>query len=338
MAGALPYEKELDRLAATLKAETKVLVTTHIKPEGDALGSLIALHRSLAQLGADSSMYMAETSGVAPEYRFLKALDEVHYGKPPEDSGSRTLCAVDCGNAERVGNDSLVAAAPRIINIDHHSDNTRFGAVNLVAPSASAAAEIIYFLIGKLGGDITAEIAEALYTGILVDSGRFQYSSATPATFRAAASLIEHGADHTQIFRNIYETIPLAKVKLLSRLFANMTMACDGRLAAGVLSRGDFEAAGAEGGLTEGLVDNLRAIKGVEVAALVYARPSEPGGGEYKVSLRSSTDRINVQEIAKTRGGGGHPQAAGFSTGEEPEEIIRYITSEVERALRRRDE
>lgn len=338
MPGETPYKEELQGLAAALKAEKKVLVTTHIKPEGDALGSMIALHRAMTQLGADSAMYMSETDGVAPEYRFLKALDEVHYGTPPGDSGSRTLCAVDCGNAERVGNDSLVASAPRIINIDHHSDNPRYGAVNLVAPEASSASEIVYFLLVELGVEITTEIAEALYTGILVDSGRFQYSAATPATFRVAADLIERGVDHTRIFRNVYETVPLAKVKLLGRMFDNMTIACGGILAVGVLSRADFEESGAGNGLTEGLVDSLRAIEGVRVAALIYARAGEPGG-EYRVSVRSATDAVNVQKIAREKGGGGHPQAAGFSSGDEdPDRIIKYLTDTVSRELSGRKE
>lgn len=333
MAGEIPYKEELQGLAAALKAEKKVLITTHIKPEGDALGSMIALHRAMTQLGADSAMYMSETGGVAPEYRFLKALGEVHYGEAPADSGSRTLCTVDCGNAERIGNDSLVAAAPKVINIDHHSDNPRFGTVNLVAPGASSASEIVYFLVGELGADITAEMAEALYTGILVDSGRFQYSAATPATFRVAAELIERGVDHTAVFRHIYETIPLAKVKLMGRMFENMTIACGGVLAIGVLSRADFEEAGAGNGLTEGLVDGLRAIEGVRVAALVYPRPGEPGG-EYRVSVRSSTGDVNVQKIARDKGGGGHPQAAGFSSGNEgPDNIIKYLIDAVSREL-----
>lgn len=334
MTGEIPYENDLKAVAEALQAETRILVTTHVKPEGDALGSLIALHRALSQAGADSVMYMSEADPIAPEYRFLKALDEAHYETLPGDFRERALCTVDCGNPERVGNDELVKAAPRIINIDHHSDNARFGDVNLVAAGSSSTAEIIYFLMEKLGADITPEIAEALYAGILVDSGRFQYSSTTPVTFQVAADLISRGVDHTAVFRHIYETVPLAKVKLLCRMLDNMTIACDGRLAVGVLAEEDFKEAGAGNGLTEGLVDNLRAIEGVVVAALMYARPATSGRHEYRVSLRSSSDKINVQKIAGARGGGGHPQAAGFSAGdEEPSLIIRYLTDQVAEAL-----
>jgi len=341
-------ESDLDSVADALRQEKKVLITCHVKPDGDALGCLIALHRAMGQLGADSVMYLASTTDIAPEFRWLDGLDEAVSGEAPADASSRTLVSVDCGSAERIGNEELVASAPRIINIDHHGDNTRFGDINLVSGQASSTAEILYFILRQLGVDITEDIAEALYTGILVDSGRFQYSSASPSTFRVAADLIEGGVDHTAIFRKVYETVPLVKARLLCRLLAGMTIACEGRLAVGVLDREDFEAAGAGDGLTEGLVDNLRAIEGVQVAALVYARPQGPGepaaksdqkipaATEYRVSLRSSSDQLDVQKIAKARGGGGHRQAAGYTAEDETAaQIIDYLTESVADALSR---
>ena len=157
-----------------------------------------------------------------------------------------------------------------------------------------------------------------------------------------AADLISRGVDHTAIFHQVYETVPLAKTRLLCRLLTNMTIVCEGRLAIGVLDRGDFEAAGADNGLTEGLVDNLRAIEGVLVASLIYTRPpgsvepgeKDPGQIHYRVSLRSSSGELNVQSIARGKGGGGHNQAAGFTAeGETVDEIIAYITESVSRLL-----
>lgn len=331
----------IDAVADALAREKRVLITCHIKPDGDALGCLIALHRGLEQLGADSVMYIADTGAISPEYQWLPGLDEVIVGEPPGDAAERTLITVDCGNAERIGNEELVSSAPRIINIDHHGDNSRFGDLNLVVGDSSSTAEILYLILRRLGVEITPDIGEALYTGILVDSGRFQYSSASPDTFRAAAGLIEGGVDHTAIFRRVFEAVPLAKSRLLCRLLTNMTIACDGRLAIGVIDRDDFEWAGAGNGLTEGLVDNLRAIEGVEVAVLVYARPAgsvEPGQKDgdkplYRVSLRSSSEELDVQKIAKAKGGGGHRQAAGFTAeGETVDEIIAYLTESVCRA------
>ena len=335
MAHPQSVDKALKAVADALKRETRVLITCHVKPDGDAIGCLIALQRSLSQLGADAVMYMASTEPVAPEWRFLKGLDEVFHGAPPADAAGRTLVCLDCGSAGRVGNDELVAAAGRIINIDHHADNTRFGEINLVVGGASSTAEILYFILGLMDTEITPEIAEALYTGILVDSGRFQYSSASPATFRVAADLIGRGVDHTAVFRAVYERVPLAKTRLYCRMFDNLTLALGGRLAVAVLERSDFEETGTGYGATEGLVDSLRAIDGVEVACLIYARTGEKDGEPfYRLSLRSTSTKANVQRVARLKGGGGHAQAAGASvSGERPEQIIGFLREQVAKVL-----
>ncbi len=326
-------------MAEALLKEKKVLLTTHIKPDGDALGCLIALHQAMVQAGADSIMYLSENRPVAPEYGFLRGLEEVHMGSAPGDAVTRTLVAVDCGNAERIGNDELVRQASRIINIDHHSDNPRYGEVNLVVGDASSTAEIIFFIMEKMGTEITPVIAEALYTGILVDSGRFQYASTSPTTFRIAADLLNAGVDHTAIFRQIFESEPLAKARLRCLMINSISFACDGRLAVGLLENEDFRSTGAGIELTDGLINSLRELEGVEVAALIYALPAEeePGGTPgYRVSLRSSGEAVNVQKIAREMGGGGHPQAAGFTaSGETPDELIRFLGEQVATALRR---
>ncbi|MHB1412740.1 MAG: DHH family phosphoesterase [Thermoleophilia bacterium] len=340
MTASQSIDQALKAVAEALKREPRVLITCHVNPDGDAIGCLIALHRSLTQLGADSVMYISSTEPVAPEWHFLKGLAEVVRGDPPADSGTRTLVCVDCGNAERVGNDQLVAEARRIINIDHHADNTRFGEINLVVGGASSTAEILYFILEQLGAEITPEIAEALYTGILVDSGRFQYSSASPATFRIAADLIGRGVDHTAIFRAVYERVPLSKTRLFCRMFEHLTLALDGRLAVAVLEQADFDQTGTSNESTEGLVDNLRAIDGVMVACLVYARTNHENEGEpfYRLSLRSSSAQVNVQRIARLKGGGGHAQAAGASvSGETASQIIGFLRTEVGRALSETD-
>lgn len=329
-------DRALEAIASALLKEKKVLVTTHTKPDGDGLGCLIALHRAMEQAGADSIMFMSGDSAIAPEFGFLSALEEASCREAPGDASERVLIAVDCGNAERIGNDELIAAVPLIINIDHHGDNSRFGEVNLVVPSASSTAEILYFLFKKMDIEITAEIAEALYTGILMDSGRFQYGSTTPSTLRVAADLMSRGIDHTEIFRNLYESVPLAKARLTCRMIDNLTIACDGRLAIGVLDIRDFEAAGAGVELTDGLVNNLRELEGVQVAALIYERPPNGESEEpyYRVSLRSSSEDVSMQRIAKQKGGGGHKQAAGFSaTDESVQELIDFLTERVGTAL-----
>ncbi len=338
MAASGSVDKALTAVAEALKAETRVLITCHVNPDGDALGSVIALNRALASLGADSIMFLAGTEPVAPEWRFLKGLKEITTGNLPGDHQFRTLIALDCGSADRIGNEELVKAAPQIINIDHHADNTRFGEINLVISQASSTAEILFFIFQKMGAEISAEIAEALYTGILVDSGRFQYASASAATFRVAADLIGRGARHTEIFRHVYETVPLAKTRLFCRMFENLSLGCGGRLAVSVLEAEDFRRTGTSDNLTEGLVDSLRAIEGVMVAALIYSKPGqeEAEAPSYRLSLRSSSSAVNVQRIAKAKGGGGHLQAAGASiTGETAEQIVQFLSDRVERAIAR---
>ncbi len=235
MAASEPADPALEAVADALLSEKKVLVTTHTKPDGDALGSMIAVHRALEQDGVDSIMYLSGDSTIAPEFQFLAALRDVCYRDAPADAGARTLVAVDCGNAERIGNDALLENAPRVINIDHHGDNSRFGDINLVAAGASSTAEIIYLIFQEMGTQITQEIAEALYTGILMDSGRFQYGSTSPSTLRVAADLMSRGVDHTKIFHCLYESVPVAKARLQCRMLDNLTISCDGRLAIGLL-------------------------------------------------------------------------------------------------------
>jgi phosphoesterase RecJ-like protein len=326
-------DQMITEAAEALRRQQKLLLTTHIKPDADALGSMLAVHRALEQLGIDSAMYLADGEGMAPEYRFLQGLDLAHSGELPDDHAERALCALDCGNAERIGNDGLLQAVTTVINIDHHGDNTRFGDINLVDGNASSTAEIIYLVLERMGVEIDAEIAEDLYTGILVDSGRFQYASATAQTFMVASELIARGVDHTKIFRIIYETVPLAKTRLLCSMFARLNLACDGRLAIGVLEEDDFTRDNAEPGMTEGLVDHLRAIAGVEAGALIYRRPPRDDEGDtpvpYRVSLRSSSGAVNVQAIATQMNGGGHKQASGFSSDQPSDDLVEFIIREV---------
>lgn len=327
----------IPEIADALSREKKVLITAHVKPDGDALGSVLALHLALKERGADSVMFFTGHDPIAPDYAFLTALGAAARGTAPADLPERTVIALDAGSAERTGIENVSETAPRIINIDHHVDNTMFGALNLVMPEASSTAEIVYGILKAMGVDITHKMGEAIYTGILVDSGRFQYSSTTPATFRTAAELIELGVDHTAIFRHVYENMPLGKAKLLCRMLSTLVIRCEGRMAAAVLDESAFREVGATTGLTEGLVDNLRAIEGVVVGALIYARIGEADTAveqpRFRVSLRSASEKVNVQRIAKLKGGGGHTQAAGFSADESPEELIDFVAREVSRAL-----
>ena len=239
--------------------------------------------------------------------------------------GERVLLAVDCANERRIGPDSEpLDRAKLVIDVDHHHDNSRFGAVNLVVPDASSTAEIVRDLMRELDVELTPEIAEALYVALVTDTGRFQYTNTTPKALRLAAELVEAGADVHGIFRQVYETVQFAKLKLLARALDRAQLFEGGRLVVSYLLRGDFADVAAEEPYSEGIIDYLRQVEGSEMVALIREPPRDEGPPR-RVSLRSSHDEVDVSAIARQLGGGGHRQAAGFSSSWEIDEIIAFL-------------
>jgi bifunctional oligoribonuclease and PAP phosphatase NrnA len=244
---------------------------------------------------------------------------------PPGDLEERVLLAVDCANARRLGPEpALLERAKLVVDVDHHHDNTRFGSVNLVVADASSTAEIVRDLLRELEVPLTSAIAEALYVGLVTDTGRFQYSNTTPKALRLAAELVEAGADVQGIFRHVYETVQFAKLKLLARALDRAQLFEGGRLLVSHLLRSDFEEVGAEEPYSEGIIDYLRQAEGAELVALIREPPSD-GGPKRRVSLRSSHDEVDVSALARRSGGGGHRQAAGFASEASVEEITEFI-------------
>jgi bifunctional oligoribonuclease and PAP phosphatase NrnA len=304
---------EQEGALAELRAADKLLLTTHENPDGDALGSLLAMHWILQQLGKDSVMYMSPEEFPLPwEYRAW-TFDGIA-GAPPPDVAERTIVFLDCGNIDRMPVDFLQADGLHILNIDHHHDNTRFGTVNLVAPEASSTAEIVYRLAKELGAEITPPIADALYTGLVTDTGKFMYENTSPEAHRMAAELIEAGVEPDQVHRRLYEDLPFRRLQLLQRALASVERHDDGSITMANLVKDDYVATGASEQDSEGVVDHMRAVEGTAVAVLVRELLSEDRNGMRKVSLRATDGRVDVSRIAREFGGGGHPQAAGFST------------------------
>jgi phosphoesterase RecJ-like protein len=310
-----------------LRSRERFLVTSHENPDGDALGSLLAMHLALEQLRKDSVMYLAGETPLPAEYRFLD-LGRLRRTLP-DDHADRALVAVDCAQESRLGPgwEELLARAPITIDIDHHHDNTRFGDVNLVVPEASSTGELLADVFAELGVRLTGELAEPLYTALVTDTGRFQYTNTTPKALRLAADLVEAGADAHKVFQVVYESVEFAKLKLLARALERAEIHEGGRVVVSYLVRGDFAEVGAAEPYSEGIIDYLRAVDGAELAALIREPPSA-GGGVRKVSLRSSTDEVDVSSIARKSGGGGHRQAAGFSSDRSVAEITEFIVRE----------
>jgi bifunctional oligoribonuclease and PAP phosphatase NrnA len=323
---------EQEAVLAELRAADKLLLTTHENPDGDALGSLLAMHWILEQLGKQSVMYMSPDEFPLPwEYRAW-TFDGI-VGTPPPDVAQRTIVFLDCGNIDRMPVDFLQEDGLHILNIDHHHDNTRFGTVNLVVPEASCTAEIVYRLAKELDAEITPPIADALYTGLVTDTGKFMYENTTPEAHRMAAELIEAGVEPHQVHRRLYEDLPFRRLKLLQHALASVERHDDGAITVAHLVKDDYAATGATEQDSEGVVDHMRAVEGTAVAVLVRELLSDDRVGMRKVSLRATDGRVDVSQIARDFGGGGHPQAAGFSTSMPFGQLVERLRSLVRRQL-----
>jgi phosphoesterase RecJ-like protein len=315
-----------------LRKTERVIVLTHENPDGDALGSLVAMQRILTQLGKDSVAYIDPSDFPLPyEYTFLP-LDRV-ISEPPADLPQRTVVFLDCGNLERNPAEAMKDPALRLVNIDHHHDNTRFGAVNLVVPDASSTAEIVWDLMHDLGVRPDREIAEALYVALITDTGRFMYENTGPRAHLMAAELVQAGVDVQSIYRHVYEDVPFGKLVLLARGLSSARRFDDGTLTFATLSEEDFLDSGAEESYSEGVVDHLRAVRGTVVAALVRDRVGAFHNGDgtrpRKVSLRACDDRVDVSRIARLEGGGGHRRAAGFQTTMPDPELVTFLREQI---------
>ncbi len=316
-----------EQVLRAIRAGERFAVVTHENLDGDALGSLVAMQALLRALGKDVVIVIApEEFPLPPEYRFF-ALDGLAT-QAPDDLDSRTAIFLDCGNLDRNPLAALRDAEP-LINIDHHHDNTRFGTVNHVVDEASCTAEIVWDLMGGLGVELTPTIAEALYVGLVTDTGRFSYDSTTPRAHVMAAELIAAGVDVGRIYRQIYEDVPFAKLELLGRALAHAQRFDDERLTVAVLSCGDFAATGSDDSYAEGIVDHLRAVKDTKVAALIREICAGTRAGAHKVSLRASDDDVDVSAIARAFGGGGHRRAAGFTSELPASELVAAIRAQV---------
>jgi bifunctional oligoribonuclease and PAP phosphatase NrnA len=313
---------DLKAIADALRQHDRFLVVTHENPDGDALGSLLAATLALRSLGKDAVMYLAGQTPLPREYAFMPLHGLLR--ESPADAAERVLLAVDCAKEDRIGDEAVLSRAPLVLNVDHHHDNTRFGDVNLIVADASSTGEVLRDLLADLGVDLTPELAEPLYIALVTDTGRFQYANTTPKALRLAAELVEAGADIHAVFQEVYESVEFAKLKLLARALARAEVLEGGRIVVSHLVRADFAEAGASEPYSEGIIDYLRAVEGAELAVLIREQLSS-AVRSYKGSLRASIDELDVSAIARQFGGGGHRQAAGFSTDLPLPEIVEQI-------------
>ena len=318
---------DLEAAARAIREHDRFLITTHENPDGDALGSILAAKLALDALGKDGIMYLYGQVPLPAEYGFMQ-LDELQRELPP-DADERVLLALDCAKEMRLGRDyeELLSRAPLVVDIDHHHDNTRFGDINAIVGDASSTGEIMRDLLRLLDVELTPEIAEALYIALVTDTGRFQYTNTTPHALRLAAELVEAGANLNRVFQGVYESVEFAKLKLLARALERADIYDGGRLIISYLLRDDFLEVGAVEPYSEGIIDFLRAVEGAHMAALIR-EPPRGGSPARRISLRASHDELDVSAIARAAGGGGHRQAAGFSSDDSIAELTEFLRRE----------
>ncbi len=318
-------------IAAALESAEKVLVCGHVMPDGDSLGSVLAIGTILENMG--KKVTMAGPDPVPVIYDFLPGLEKYRVGLPPEE-GFDTLVILDCSVPERLGHgyQELLSGDMDVIILDHHISSSCFGKYRYVDPSASAVGEIIYDLITEMGLEITRDVAICLYTAIVTDTGSFQYESTTPGTLRRVANLMEIGVPAAQVNIRIYEEKPKEFYLLLCSALNTLTFSPCGKISWMTVTREILKNSGAEDEHTEGLVNYTKSIRGVEVGMLFR----EVEEGCYKVSFRSK-EFADVNKLAAHFGGGGHPHAAGCTVRGDLDEIKEKIVDAALSAVREID-
>lgn len=326
-------------MAMAIREFDSFLILSHVRPDGDAIGSMLAFKHYLNQLGKDVRLYLADP--VPQIYTFLPGADDITQDKP--DGKYDVVISVDCNDEDRLGvGEPLLSFSKLVINVDHHPSNARFGALNCVKPEASSTAEIVMEIIesinqviedtseeGEESPGISKDVATCLYVGLMTDTGRFQFRNATEKAFQCAARLVSFGANVADISRRVYMNMPAPKVRLLGYALQNVKI--DGALAYISIKVEQMEKYLARNEHVDGIVNQIAGIAGVEIAALLHELKS----GSVKVSLRSR-GKQDVNVIAGVFGGGGHAAAAGFSLDipvEEAEEmVLKELKSRLEAA------
>jgi len=293
----------LQRIADVIRENHKFLITSHVRPDGDSIGSTLALYHILTGMGKTVTVYNQDRT--PDNYRFLPGSDRIEHVLPGIEDFDAVFI-LDCSELDRVGDESSrIANIKRLINIDHHISNRHFCELVFMDENASSTSELVFRLIRQMDIDLNKEAADNLYAGILTDTGGFRYSNTSEASLLAAAGVVAAGASPQWISENIYERNPLSKIKLMALTLETLEIEMGGKVGSLVVTQKTLAKAGAAMEMTEGFVDIPRTIEGV-VVSILY---SEMKDHFFKISLRSK-EKFNVAGIAERFGGGGHVNAA----------------------------
>lgn len=308
------------------KEADQVLVVSHIHPDGDAISSTLAMGMMLKAMG--KRVVMVNESPIPKKFSFLPGMEDIALAHEVKRTFSHVV-ALDCADRERMGNaGQLVAPSASLVNIDHHATNDGYGTINVVVPQAAATAEILYDWIDQspIGWDVP--LATCIYTGLLTDTGGFRYSNTSPKVLRQAAKLVELGIDAHHINDRVLETVTWEQLQLLKTALSTLKTSEDGLVAWMKLAEPDLIRINASHDDLDGVVNYARNILGVDVGILF--RETEPQ--TVKISLRSR-ERVDVAQVAKQFGGGGHARAAGCTVHGTIEKAEQSILAEIRSQL-----
>lgn len=316
--------------AEALRRGRDFLLSMHTNPDGDGIGSAIAMAAVARELGKTATTYSGD--GVPAIYRFLAGAERVVTTLPRDKRWDATL-VFDCGDLTRMGADFPSRdRAGVLVNLDHHITNTLFGDVNYIDDEAGAVGELVFEVARELCVPLSAEMADGIFVAIVTDTGSFRYSNTRPRTLRIAADCVAAGADPWRTAQRVFEDLPLAKMRLVALTLPTLEIHAGGKIAVLSITREMFRLSGATQDLTEGIVNFARAVEGVEAAALVRETPAD---GVCKVSFRSR-GRVDVARVAIEFGGGGHAAASGATVngvlGEVKARALAALTAAVAKA------
>ena len=315
-------------IAAILRREQSFLILTHYRPDGDAIGSQLALTLLLRNLGKTVEAW--NDDDVPAKFKFLPGAKLIT--RPPATPKAfDVVIAIDSSNWQRVGTSAdKIASRKHFINIDHHVSNDKFAQINWIVTESPASGQIAFDLIKRGGFTLTAEIAQCLFAAISTDTGSFMFGNTTATCLRAAAELVETGINVGELSRHVYESYPYARLRMLQLALADLKLTDHQRTAYFWLTKDMFNNSGAKREDTEGLIDFARAIEGV-VVALLFEELDEPG--KFRVSFRSKHPLVDVNSIARHFGGGGHREAAGARLNGLPQDVETRVLAAVTAAI-----
>jgi len=314
------------RITDALRESNSICVVGHTRPDGDCVGSQLALALALKAEGKKVECWNEDN--IPQKYRFL---DPDHLMQLPKEGFEfDSVVAIDSASLERLGRaEQCIAKRKLLINIDHHESNTRFGDINWVSAREPSTGELVFKLLKAARWQITKQIANCLFTAISTDTGSFQYPTTRPGTYHIAAELVRRGADLAKICDEVYQSYPLSRAKLLKHVYSHFKLTQGNRIAYLWLKKADFARAGADTVDAEGIIDHIRAIEPVVVACVF--EEIEPD--LIHISLRSKSEQVNVSQIAELFGGGGHPAAAGAQIKGTPLSVQRRVIGAIKKAL-----